>query len=53
LLAIAPSGNITFVSKLYGGNVSDRYVTEDSGFLDYEEEGDQILSLIEVLQLEI
>ena len=32
LLAISPSGNITFVSKLYGGNVSDRYITEHSGF---------------------
>ena len=24
LLAIAPLGNVTFVSRLYGGNMSDR-----------------------------
>ena len=44
LLAISPSGNITFVSKLYGGNVSDRYITEHSGFLEFVEEGDDIMA---------
>lgn len=44
LLAISPSGNITFVPKLYGGNVSDRYITEHSGFLEFVEEGDDIMA---------
>ena len=44
LIAISPSGNITFVSKLYRGNVSDRYITQDSGFMNYVEEGDDIMA---------
>nr|XP_034308303.1 uncharacterized protein LOC105330058 [Crassostrea gigas] len=44
LLAISPAGNFTFVSKLYGGNVSDRFITEDSGFLNFVEEGDDIMA---------
>ena len=34
LVAITPSGGISFVSKLYGGNISDRQLTEMSGLLD-------------------
>ncbi|KAK3106441.1 hypothetical protein FSP39_020167 [Pinctada imbricata] len=44
LIAISPRGTITFVSKLYGGNVSDRYITQDSGFVDFVEEGDDIMA---------
>ncbi|XP_063414301.1 uncharacterized protein LOC134696428 [Mytilus trossulus] len=44
LLGISPSGTFTFVSDVYGGNVSDRFITEKSGFMDYIEEGDDIMA---------
>jgi len=44
LLAIAPSGEITFVSKMYGGRATDTEVTVSSGFLPLVEEGDIIMS---------
>ena len=34
LLACTPSGTITFVSKLYTGNISDKNIVSKSGFLD-------------------
>ena len=34
LLGIAPSGAITFISKLYPGSVTDREIVIRSGFLD-------------------
>ena len=40
LLGIYPSGTITFVSDVYCGNVSDKYITEYSNFLELIEEGD-------------
>ena len=36
LVAIIPTGGISFVSKLYGGNISDRQLTEMSGLPDLE-----------------
>ena len=44
LLGIPPSGTFTFVSDVYGGNVSDRYITEHSNFLELIEEGDDIMA---------
>ncbi|XP_061192207.1 uncharacterized protein LOC133200422 [Saccostrea echinata] len=44
LLAISPSGTFIFVSKVYGGNVSDRFISHDSGFLDFVEEDDDIMA---------
>ncbi len=34
LVGISPSGHITFVSQLYTGSISDRELTERSGFLN-------------------
>lgn len=44
LIGISPSGAITFVSKLWGGNTSDRYITKESGFLDLVQAGDEIMA---------
>ncbi|KAF0732490.1 THAP-type domain-containing protein, partial [Aphis craccivora] len=42
LVAITPSGFITFLSKCYG--TSDTFITNDSGFLSNLEMGDQVLA---------
>lgn len=34
LIAISPAGHISFISQLYTGSISDREITERSGFLD-------------------
>ena len=34
LIAISPAGHISFISQLYIGSISDREITERSGFLD-------------------
>ncbi len=44
LLGIAPSGLITFLSKAYGGRVTDCHLTADSGFLELLESGDEVLA---------
>ena len=44
LLAVTPTGAFSFVSDLWGGNTSDRYLTEHSGFLDLIESGDNIMA---------
>ena len=41
---IVPCGLITFVSKAYGRKTTDSYITNDSGFLDLLEPGDEILA---------
>ncbi|GFR82126.1 THAP domain-containing protein 4 [Elysia marginata] len=43
LVAISPTGLITYISKAYGGRASDKFIVEDSGFLDLIEPYDQIM----------
>ena len=43
LVGIAPTGAISFVSKCWGGRVSDKHLTQKSGFLNFIERGDQVL----------
>lgn len=40
LIGCAPSGEITFISKGFGGRTTDTEITVRSGFLKYIEEGD-------------
>ena len=42
-LCITPCGSIFFISKLYGGSISDRELTEKSGLLDLLESSDSIM----------
>ena len=44
LVAISPTGAISFVSKCWGGRVSDKHLTQNSRFLDLLENGDQVLA---------
>lgn len=44
VVATAPCGTVTFVSKVYSGGSTDSFMTSDSGFLDLLEPGDVILS---------
>ena len=42
MVGITPTGLIIFVSKVYGGSASDRYIFEEE-FLDKVEPGDAIM----------
>ncbi|KAJ8043575.1 hypothetical protein HOLleu_10734 [Holothuria leucospilota] len=44
LVAIAPNGMITFVSKVWGGRATDVHITRESGFFDLVDCGDIILA---------
>ena len=44
LLGIVPQGAIAFVSKAWGGRVSDKHLTEHSGFLNKLLPGDIVLA---------
>ena len=43
LIGVSPTGAITFVSELYGGNISDKEITKRSGILELMERGDEIM----------
>ena len=44
LIGISPQGSITFVSKGWGGRVSDQHLTEHCGILDHLLPGDIVLA---------
>jgi hypothetical protein len=44
LVGISPAGAISFVSDLYGGNISDKEITQRSGLLEMMDPGDLILA---------
>lgn len=44
LVAITPSGFISFVSKCYGGRSSDTFITNDCGFLSKLEPNDEVMA---------
>ena len=44
LIGVSPNGLITFVSSLWGGQASDRYLTEQCGILDLIEQGDKVMA---------
>lgn len=44
LVACAPAGGISFISKAYGGRLTDKDITKKSGFLDTVKADDVILA---------
>ena len=44
LVGIAPNGFVTFVSRLYGGHISDKAMTQDRGLIDILEPGDVVMA---------
>ena len=44
LLGIAPSGQVTFLSKLFSGSISDPDIVHKSGFLDRIEKFDNVMA---------
>ena len=45
LIGIAPAGGVCFVSQLYTGCISDKVITERSGFLDLPfDRGDSVMA---------
>lgn len=44
LVGITPNGAFSFISDLWGGNTSDRYITKECGFLDTIRAGDEVMA---------
>ena len=44
MISVTPDGLITVVSKLWGGNSSDRFITKSCGYLDKIEKGDLVMA---------
>ena len=43
MIGVAPCGVISFLSKVYGGRASDKYIFDDSKILDTCEIGDAVM----------
>ena len=43
-MLLAPCGLISFISKAYGGRITDSQLTVDCGLLDNLEAGDAVMS---------
>lgn len=41
---MSPNGQVTLISKLWGGRVSDKFITQKSGILDLVDAGDNIMA---------
>ncbi|XP_021377688.1 uncharacterized protein LOC110465884, partial [Mizuhopecten yessoensis] len=44
LVGIAPHGQIMFISKGFGGRASDKFIVENSGFLNHLLPGDEVMA---------
>uniref|UniRef100_A0A1X7SVZ4 DDE Tnp4 domain-containing protein n=1 Tax=Amphimedon queenslandica TaxID=400682 RepID=A0A1X7SVZ4_AMPQE len=44
LIAVTPTGSICFISKAWGGCVSDKVITQESGFLRKICRGDKVMA---------
>ena len=44
LVGIAPNGTFTFISKLWSGSTSDRKIVQESGLIDFLQEGDHVMA---------
>ena len=44
LIAVTPTGCISFISQAWGGRVSDKEITKKCGFLDYIQSGDIVMA---------
>ena len=43
-IAVAPTGSIGFISQAWGGRVSENEITQECGFLNFLEYGNEVLA---------